>query len=40
MESYGGRQQLKYFASPHLKLIFIGPERVNFVPYSIIISKQ
>lgn len=40
IESYDGKQQLKHLATLCIKLIFIGPERVNFVPYSIIISKQ
>lgn len=35
-----GKQQLKHLATLCIKLVFIGPERVNFVPYSITISKQ
>lgn len=40
IESYDGKQQLKCLAALCIKLIFIGPERANFVPYSIIIGKQ
>lgn len=38
--SYYGKQQLKHLAALCIKHIFIGPERANFVPCSIIISKQ
>lgn len=40
IESYDGKQQSKHVVTLCIKLTFIGLGRVNFVPYSIIISKQ